>query len=175
MQNRRHLKKQNKKTKIRDKGMTVRLGWTNCYIFISYLYGSQAWVDWLPYTRLLMVRQQGLGGLTAIHLSLICMTVRLGWTDYHTFVSYLYGSKAWVDCLPKKRLLLVRHQGLGGLTVIHLSLICMTVKLGWTDCHIILLFSGFSNVSQFFLTCRSETWLNCSFMWWDSFVQSTSI
>ena len=33
-------------------------------------------------------------GLTAIHLSLICMTVRLRWTDCHTFVSYLYDSKA---------------------------------------------------------------------------------
>ena len=33
-----------------------------------------------------------------MHLSLICMTVRLGWTDCHTFVSYLY-CKAWVDWL----------------------------------------------------------------------------
>ena len=41
-----------------------------------------------------------LGGLTTIYLSLICMTVRIGWTDYHTFVSYLYDSKAWVDWLP---------------------------------------------------------------------------
>ena len=39
----------------------------------------------------------GLGGLIAIHLSLICMTVRLGWTDCHTFLSYLYESKAWLD------------------------------------------------------------------------------
>ena len=33
----------------------------------------------------------------AIHLFLICMAVRLEWTNCHTFVSYLYGSKAWVD------------------------------------------------------------------------------
>ena len=26
-----------------------------------------------------------------------CTEVRLGWTDYHIFVSNLYGSKAWVD------------------------------------------------------------------------------
>ena len=36
-------------------------------------------------------------GLTAIHLSLICMTVMIGWTDCNTFVSYLYDNKAWVD------------------------------------------------------------------------------
>ena len=35
--------------------------------------------------------------LTAINLSLICMTVRLEWTDCHILVSYLYDSKAWVD------------------------------------------------------------------------------
>ena len=34
-----------------------------------------------------------MGELTAIHLSLICMTVRLQWTDRHTFVSYLCGSR----------------------------------------------------------------------------------
>ena len=60
----------------------------------------------------------GLGGLTAIHLSIVCMAAQLGWTDCYTFVSYLYGSTAGVD-----------------LTAIHLSLICMTVRLGWTDCH----------------------------------------
>ena len=26
--------------------------------------------------------------MTAIHLPLICMTVRLGWSDCHTFASY---------------------------------------------------------------------------------------
>ena len=36
---------------------------------------------------------------------------------------------------------------LGGLTAIHLSLICMAVRLGWNDCHnICLLFLSFSNV-----------------------------
>ena len=50
------------------------------YTFVSQLYDSKAW-----------------GGQTAIHLSLICMTVRLGWTDCHTFVSSLYDSKAWVN------------------------------------------------------------------------------
>ena len=35
--------------------------------------------------------------LTAIYWSPICMTVRLGWTDCHTFVFYLYDSKARVD------------------------------------------------------------------------------
>ena len=48
-----------------------------------------------------------------MHLSLVCMTVRLGWSDCQTFVSYLYNSKAWRV-----------------LTDIHLSLICMTVRLG---------------------------------------------
>ena len=33
--------------------MTVRLGWTDCYTFVSYLYDSKAWVDWLPYIFLL--------------------------------------------------------------------------------------------------------------------------
>ena len=42
-------------------------------------------------------KKQMYGGLTAIHLSLICLTVRLGWTDCHTLGSYLYDSKAWVD------------------------------------------------------------------------------
>ena len=42
-------------------------------------------------------KRQTYGGLTAIHLSLICDPVRLGWTNCHTFVSYLYDSKAWVD------------------------------------------------------------------------------
>ena len=46
------------------------------------------------------------------------MAVRLGCTDYNTFVSYLYDSK-----------------GLSGLTATHLSLICMAVRLGWTDSH----------------------------------------
>ena len=62
-------------------------------------------------------------GLTATHLSLICMTLTArigwtdshtcvsylygGWTDCHTFVSYLYDSKALVDCLPYIYLLFV--------------------------------------------------------------------
>ena len=43
--------------------MTVKLVWSDCHTFVSYLYDS----------------------------------IRLGWTDCHTFVSYLYDSKAWVD------------------------------------------------------------------------------
>ena len=35
--------------------------------------------------------------LPHICLLCICMAVRLGWTVCHTFVSYLCGSKAWVD------------------------------------------------------------------------------
>ena len=45
----------------------------------------------------ILLRCSSGSGVTAIHLSLICMTERLGWTDCHTFVSYLYDSKAWVD------------------------------------------------------------------------------
>ena len=33
--------------------MTVRLGWTDCHTFVSYLYDSEAWVDRLPYIFLL--------------------------------------------------------------------------------------------------------------------------
>ena len=33
--------------------MTERLGWTDCHTFVSYLYDSKAWVDWLPYICLL--------------------------------------------------------------------------------------------------------------------------
>ena len=54
------------------------------------MYDSKAWVDWLSYICLLFV-----------------MTVRLGWTDSHTFVSYLYDSKAWVDWVPYICLLLL--------------------------------------------------------------------
>ena len=46
------------------------------------MHDSKAWVDCI-----------------AIHLSLICITVRLGWTDCHTFVSYLYNSKAKISVL----------------------------------------------------------------------------
>ena len=76
----------------------------------------------------------GLGGLTAIHLSIVCMAAQLGWTDCYTFVSYLYGSTAGVDWLLYVCLLFEWQWGLhvGGLTAIHLSLICMTVRLGWT-------------------------------------------
>ena len=37
--------------------VTVRLGWTDCHTFVSYLYDSKAWVDWLPYICLLFVWQ----------------------------------------------------------------------------------------------------------------------
>ena len=52
-----------------------------------------------------------------MQLSVICMTVRLGWTT------------------PYICLLFVWQQGLGGLTVMQLSVICMTLRLEWTDCH----------------------------------------
>ena len=65
----------------------VRLGWTDCYIFVSYLYDT-------------VVIRLGWTDCHTVILSLICMTVRLGWTDSHIFVSYLYDSKAWVDWLP---------------------------------------------------------------------------
>ena len=62
--------------------MAVRLTcrWTDCYTFVSYLYDSEAGVD-----------------LTAIHLSLICMTVRLGWGGgveiYVSAVLYVFGQQ----------------------------------------------------------------------------------
>ena len=59
----------------------------------------------------------GLGGLTAIHLSLISMTVKLRWTD---------GIDMSLICMEVR---------LGWTEGIHLSLICVTVRLGWTDCH----------------------------------------
>ena len=80
--------------------IAVMLGWTDCHTFVSYFYDNKAWEDWLPYICLLFIWKWCLGGLTAKHLSLICMTVRLRWTDCHTFVTYLYDSKAWVDWLP---------------------------------------------------------------------------
>ena len=59
---------------------------------------GQTHVEWQTFGKFENKRYiYGLGGLTAKHLSLICMAVRLGWTDYHTFVSYLYDGKAWVD------------------------------------------------------------------------------
>ena len=94
------------------------LGWTDYYTFVYCLYGSTARVDWLLYICLLLVWQHGWGGLIAIHLSLICMAARLGWT----WLPYICLSFVW-------------QWGLGGLTAIQLSLICMTVRLGWTDCH----------------------------------------
>ena len=72
--------------------MIVRLGWTDCDTFVSYLYDSKArdihvhlshFYDskaWVNYTFVSYF-----------------MRVRLGWTDCHTFVSYLYDSKARVD------------------------------------------------------------------------------
>ena len=42
---------------IRDKCMKVRFGWTDRHTFVSYLYDSQVWVDWLPYICLLFVWQ----------------------------------------------------------------------------------------------------------------------
>ena len=77
------------------------------------MYDSKGWVDWL----------------TATHLSLICMAVRIGWADCHTFISYLCESKAWQGWLPYICLLFVWEQGLGELTAIHLSLFILRFQM----------------------------------------------
>ena len=115
--------------------MAAQLGWTDCYTFVSYLYGSTAGVDWLLYVCLLFEWQWGLGGLTAIHLSLICMTVRLGWTWLPYICLLFVWQWGWGGLTAIHISLIcmaVRH---GGLTAIHLSFICMAAWLGWTDCH----------------------------------------
>ena len=112
MKNGRHLKKTQNNRQMHNCNITARLGWSDCHTFVSYV---------------------------------ICMAVRLGWTECHTFVSYLYGSKACMDWLPYICLLFVWQLGLHGLPAIHLSLICIPVRLGWTDCHTCLLFPNVSH------------------------------
>ena len=52
---------------------------------------GQKAVEWQTFENPENKRQMhGLVGVAAIHLSLVCMAVRLGWTDCRTFVSYFW-------------------------------------------------------------------------------------